>query len=152
MTDIGTPTKDRGATGRTWGALPWVPIVVLLGGALGLVEILLWPVHGGPGGPPPHGPVTPLPSAEAFAVLSAVNCALLIALVAVYVRTFAETQSQFALGLVFVLVALLFEAIVSSPFVFALFGYGPGNVGAFLALGSALEVVALVVFLALSLE
>ncbi len=137
---------------RSWGAWPWVPIVLALGVVVGLVEIVLWPVKGGPGGPPPHGPPAPLAVAELFAMLSAIDCALLVALLAVYLRTYTETRAQFALGLVVFLGALLIETVASSPFVFALFGLSPGNLGGFLSVGAALETVALVVFLTLSLE
>jgi len=141
-----------GEAGRAWGVGYWVPIVLVFGLVLGLAEIALWPTHGGPGGPPPRGPATPLAVAETFAILSAVALALLVALEVVYVRTYLETRAQFALGLVAVLLALLFENVASSPFLFAVFGYGPGNLGPFLAVGAALEVGALTLFLALSLE
>jgi hypothetical protein len=129
------------------------PLVLVAGLALGLVELLLWPVHGGPGQGPPGGP-TPPPVwvVETFVLFSAVNVALLLALVVVYGRTFAQTRAQFALGLVAFLVVLLFEAIASSPFVYAVFGLGPGTLGPFLLLGAILESVALGIFLVLSLE
>ncbi len=146
----GNDGADR-RPGRSWGAWPWVPIVLALGVVAGLVEIALWPVKGGPGGPPPHGPPAPLAVAELFAMLSAIDCALLVALLAVYLRTYTDTRAQFALGLLVFLAALLVETIASSPFVFALFGLSPGNLGGFLAVGAALETVALVVFLTLSL-
>jgi len=141
-----------GRSGRAWGAAAWIPIVVALGVVLGLAEIALWPTHGGPAGPPPRGVATPRVVAESFALLSAVALALLVALVIVYLRTFRETRAQFALGLAAVLLALLFENVAGSPFLFAVFGYGPGNLGPFLLVGTVLEVAALVLFLALSLE
>jgi len=149
------PVADLGSTtGRTRGAIVWAPLVLAVGVGLGLLEILLWPTHAATGaGPPPGGPAGPPPAlVETFALFSAVNLALLAALVVVYARTYAQTRAQFALGLVAFLVVLLFEAVASSPFVFAVFGFAPGNLGPFLLAGAILESVALVIFLVLSLE
>jgi hypothetical protein len=135
------------------GAGVWVPVTVVAGLLLGIVEVLSWPIHPGPaGGHGPGGPMAPPAAVEFFAVFSAIDVALLVALVVVYARTFRETRAQFALGLLVFLLVLLFEAFASSPFVFALFGLQPGNLGPFLLLGAILEMVALVIFLALSLE
>jgi hypothetical protein len=151
MTGEAASTAGKGAS--THGAVVCVPIVLAAGVALGLVELVLWPVRGGPGGPPPHGAgPAPLGLVEAFTLFSAVDLALLIALVVVYLRTYRDTRAQFALGLVAFLFVLLFEAIANSPFVFAVFGFGPGPLGPFLAIGAALEMAALALFLVLSLE
>jgi hypothetical protein len=143
-----------GGTSRWERAGVVVPVVLVLGLALGVLEIVLWPAHGsGGGGGMGPGPAGPPPQVvETFAIFSAVNLALLAALVVVYLRTFLDTRANFALGLVAFLVVLLFEAVAGSPFLFALFGYGPGDLGPFLLLGSILESVALVIFLVLSLE
>ena len=148
--------EAKGATrGRSIGSTGiWVPVTLVAGLVLGIVEILLWPhapAHA-PGQGPGPGPSPPTEVVEAFAVFSAIDVALLAALVVVYARTFRETRAQFALGLLVVLLVLLFQAMSNSPFVFALFGIQPGNLGPFLVLGAILEMVALVIFLLLSLE
>jgi len=128
-----------------------VPVVLVVGLAVGLLEIAFWPAHG-PGGMGP-GPVRPPPEVvQSFAIFSAVNLALLVALVIAYARTYLDTRANFALGLVAFLVVLLFEALTTSPFVYAAFGFAPGNLGPFLLVGAILEAVALVIFLVLSLE
>ena len=141
------------ATPPNVGAWISVPAVLGLGVVLGVVELLLWPVHGGPAGPPPHGGgLTPPALVEAYTLLSAIDLALLVALITVYLRTYRDTRAPFTLGLVAFLLVLLFETVASSPFLFAAFGYGPGGIGPFLAIGAGLEVVALTLFLVLSLE
>jgi hypothetical protein len=129
-----------------------VPLALVVGLCLGLLEIAFWPVRG-PGSGMGPGPLGPPPEVvKSFALFSAVNLVLLVALVIVYARTYLETRANFALGLVAFLVVLLFEALANSPFLFAVFGYAPGALGPFLLLGAILEAVALVIFLVLSLE
>ena len=149
----GNAATTRSRTGRWERGAIVVPIVLIVGLALGLLEIVLWPAHGGSGGPMHPGPAGPPPAVvETFALVSAVNLALLAALVIVYVRTYLDTRATFAFGLVAFLIVLLFEAITTSPFVYAVFGYAPGDLGPFLLVGSILEAAALVIFLVLSLE
>ncbi len=137
----------------TRGAELWAPVTIVAGLVLGVVELLLWPHPRSPaGGPGPGGMMAPPDVTVAFALFSSIDIALLVALVAVYLRTYRETRAQFALGLLVFLVVLLFEAVAGTPFLFAVFGLQPGNLGPFLLLGTILEMVALLIFLLLSLE
>jgi len=84
-------------------------------------------------------------------VLSTVGIVFLVALLVVYLRTYAQTRARFALGLVVVLLALLVESVLSSPLVYGAFGQASDGLGTFLAAADAFKVVAFAVFLYLSL-
>ena len=70
----------------------------------------------------------------------------------VYARTYRDTRSPQMLGLVLFLVALLLEAILTSPFLFARFGGPPAGADPYLLAGQLFEVAALAIFLYVSLE
>jgi hypothetical protein len=114
----------------------WVPIVLIIGFVAG--EVLSYetaiPTFSGGRGPfcfTCHFPY-PFPSNPAFGyhvVLTTVEVALLIALVVIYGRMYVETRANFALGLVFVLIALLVQTVLSYPLFQGLIGevyLGPG--------------------------
>lgn len=128
----------------------WVAVALAIALAAGAVLALLTPAPPapGPGGPGP-APSVGFPIQVFF---SGLDIVLLLALVAVYVRTYVETRARFALGLVIFLGALLLQVVLSSPAFFRALGYGPGNLGFFFLLGGVFEAVALTVFLYLSLE
>ena len=97
----------------------WVPVVVLVGLLAGEAVSLATTIQAPPcyvGGP--FGCFHPLPTNTLFeyhVILTTVEVALLIALVVIYGRMYAETKANFALGLVVVLAALLVQAVVSYP-------------------------------------
>ncbi len=130
----------------------WVVLVVVAGLAFGALLALSLPAKPGPPPPTGGGPVGPTNLGRWASVLSGLDAVLLIALVVIYLRTYADTRARFALGLVVFLLALFFQTTLTSPAFFVAFGYGPGSLGSFLFLGSLFEAIALVVFLALSLE
>jgi hypothetical protein len=128
----------------------WVLIVVAVGLAAGFALAVVTPSPPSPAmGPPGPAPSVGFPLQVFFSGLDVV---LLLALVIVYVRTYAQTRARFALGLVLFLAALLLQVVLSSPAFFRALGYGPGNLGFFFLLGGVFEAVALSVFLYLSLE
>ncbi len=131
-------------------AVVWVLLAVAAGCVAGAVLAIATPapVHA----PGPHQGPAPAVGNQLPLFVSGLDLVLLVALLAVYVRTFAETRARFALGLIIFLVVLLFEAIVSSPALFGALGYGPGNLGFFFLLSGVLEAIALTIFLYLSLE
>jgi hypothetical protein len=124
-------------------------IVIAVGLAVGALFAAVAPA---PGGSPPNAGPAPMVPHAAPLFFSGLNLVLLLALVLVYVRTYAETRARFALGLVVFLVVLFFQALASSPALLGALGYGPGDLGFFLLLSGILEAVALSVFLYLSLE
>jgi len=141
-------TAAGGVTARV-PAIGWVLIVLGIGVAAGLVFVGLGLTPTAP--PPPGGPAPVVrPAAPLF--FSGLNLVLLLALVAVYLRTNLETRARFALGLTVFLTVLFLQALASSPAVFGAFGYSPGDLGFFFLVGGILEAIALSVFLYLSLE
>ncbi len=143
------PEKKRGGA-----AGMWVLIVLLVGVLAGLVLAAL-PIPTTATTSPGRGPGLHLQLSTASdydVVLSTVGVVLLIALLVVYARVYGDTRANFALGLIVVLLALLFQSVLTSPLVFGAFGQTAGGLGTFLALADLFKVVAFVVFLYLSLE
>ncbi len=143
------PEKKRGGAAGVW-----VLIVLLVGVAAGFLLAAL------PSGAttvvsPGRGPGWRLElttASDVDVVLSTVGIALLIALLVVYARVYADTKANFSLGLVVVLLALLFESVLTSPFLFGAFGQTADGLGTFLAVADLFKIVAFTVFLVLSLE
>jgi len=130
----------------------WVPVVLAAGVLVGaMMTALPTPVRGPGPGRPAYFPV--LENLEDVGlILSGVSLALLVALLFVYARTYADTRARFALGIVFVLGALLLEAILSSPLLFHVFGFPAGSLAPFLLLANGFKIAAFTIFLYLSLE
>ena len=132
----------------------WVPVVLLIGLAAGLVLAAV-PLPSTTATSPGHGPGIHLQLATATdfdVILSTVGIALLLALTFVYAGMYAATKASFALGLVVVLLALLLESVLSSPLVYGAFGEPTGTLGTFLAFADGFKIVAFTVLLYLSLE
>ncbi len=85
-------------------------------------------------------------------ILSTVSIVLLVALIFIYSRTYADTKARFALGLVGVLVALLLQSILTSPMVYGVFGGASGEIGTYLLLSDVFKIGAFTVFMYLSLD
>ncbi len=134
-----------------FGAAALVLLVLGAGALIGLALTLLTaPLPGPPG---PHGAPPPTHGLLLLSgTITGIDLALLLTLVGVYVRTFLDTRARFAAGLVVVLVALTLQTLVASPFVFGVFGLGPGGLWPFLFVSLVFGAVALAVFLYLSLE
>ncbi len=133
------------------GSLARVLLVALGGGIIGLaITFLVRPMPGPPG---PHGVAAPTPHLLLLSgAIAGIDLALLVALVAVYLRTYLDTRARFAAGLVVFLVALLLQTFVTAPFIVGAFGFGVGGLWPFLFASSLFGAVALAVFLFLSLE
>ncbi|HTP55483.1 MAG TPA: hypothetical protein VML53_02300 [Thermoplasmata archaeon] len=141
--DAPTPMRVRGAG--------WVALVVVIGALVGGALAAGTPTMPAPPGPG-HGGPSPGQYQWLAIVLGAVDSALLLALLIVYVRTYAETRARFALGLLVVFAALFLQTVAGSPAVSGRFGVGPGGLGPFLLLAALFEAIAFAVFLFLSLE
>jgi hypothetical protein len=141
-----------------------VALVLVVGALAGILLGVVAPQVA----PPPHGPCSgpvdcpPAPPPRSAAaifgyphvavVLACVALATLLALLVVYGRTYRETRAPQILGLLVFLLALLLESVLTSPFLFARFGGAPAGVDPYLLAGQAFEVVALALFLYLSLQ
>ena len=132
----------------------WVVVVLLVGLIAGTLvsDLATLPRPERPSPFRDFGPVfNPDPSIRLHIVLTTVEVAMLLALVAIYVRIYSETRANFALGLTVVLSALFLQTLFSYPLLLGTEGVilVPGTltwVADFLTLG------AYTVFLYLSLE
>jgi hypothetical protein len=147
------PTKKGG--GRYVQKL-WVPVVLAIGFVAGEAisygaEVQEPPGRGGPFGthfyPFPTNPIFPY-----HVLFTTMAVALLIALVVIYGRMYLETSANFALGLVFVLVALLVQTLLSNPILEDLVGQVPMGPGYSTPTADIFTVCAYTVFLYLSLD
>jgi hypothetical protein len=131
----------------------WVVVVLLAGLIVGILvsDLATLPVSSRPF---PFRGITqfnPDPSIRLHIVLTTVEVTMLVALVMVYVKVFAETRARFALGLVVVLSALFLQTIFSYPLILGTEGVilVPGSLT---MLADFLTLGAYTVFLYLSLE
>jgi hypothetical protein len=127
----------------------WTLAVIGIGVASGLL-LAAFPRAGRPG--PFHGLGLFETLEDVDVVLSTIGLATLVALLVVYAKTYADTGARFALGLIFVLAALLFQALLTSPLLFGLFGHELGGLGPFVLVADAFKAAAFVAFLYLSLQ
>ena len=85
-------------------------------------------------------------------VMSTVSISLLIALVVVYLRIYAKTGANFALGILVVMFALLLQALFRYPLVLAFVGRIEFQSVSFLTVADIFSIAAYSIFLYLSLE
>ena len=85
-------------------------------------------------------------------VVSTVNIALLVILIATYVSIYVKTRSEFTIGLLIFAVVFLMKDLTASPFVIGAFGFGLFGLGPFALLPDLFELVALSVLLYLSVK
>lgn len=147
---------ERSERGRVAAGKVWAPVLLVAGVALGLLLAAVTPSPTGPlpgmgGGPHLGGPRLETP-ADVDVVLATVSVVLLVALLVVYVRVYAETGARFSLGLVVVFLALLVQSLATWPPLFGAFGRSPGDLAPFLLLANVFKVAAFSVLLYLSLE
>jgi len=88
----------------------------------------------------------------AFTVISTLNIALLVILIAIYADIYIKTRSQFTIGLVIFGVVFLVKDLTSSPLVTSLMGYRAYGLGPFEFLPGLFEFFALSVLLYLSIK
>jgi len=130
-------------------------LVVVLVGILAAIwaESTLFPQFS-PFGPPPF-----LPGAYRFdfeffyiaqTVVSSIDVALSIILLALYISIYEKTRSSFTIGLVIFSAVFLLDSIASDPLVIRLFGYRPTGLGPFALLPALFGFGALLVLLYLS--
>lgn len=134
----------------------WVPVILVLAVLLGLVLAETIP------SPPtcPAGYICPpvyffLLSVHGalilHVVLSTIEIVLLVSLVAVYIKVYAETRANFSLGLIIVLGALFIHSILSFPLLVNEIGQTLYGSGLFFPYTDVLTIIAYSVFLYLSL-
>ena len=108
-------------------------------------------------------PFRPLPRPEfnpadlefyyiARTVLSTVNIALLVFLIATYATIYTKTRSQFTIGLLIFAIIFLIKDLTESPFITGAFGFSVYGLGPFALLPDMFELAALSVLLYLSVK
>jgi hypothetical protein len=106
-------------------------------------------------------PFRPLPQPEfnpadlefyyiARTVVSTINIALLVFLIATYVTIYSKTKSEFTIGLLIFAIVFLIKDLTASPFVTGAFGFRLYGLGPFALLPDLFELAALSVLLYLS--
>jgi ABC-type Fe3+ transport system permease subunit len=81
------------------------------------------------------------------AVLSTVNLALLVVLLAICVGVYLDTRSEFALGLLIFAVAMMMYAVTSNPWMQSAFGFRAYGLGPFAFFPDLFALTALVILL-----
>lgn len=108
-------------------------------------------------------PFRPLPRPEfnpgdlefyyiARTVVSTINIALLVFLIAMYVTIYAKTKSEFTIGLLLFAIIFLIKDLMASPFIIGAFGFSLYGLGPFALLPDLFELVALSILLYLSVK
>jgi hypothetical protein len=108
-------------------------------------------------------PFRPLPAPEfnpadlefyyiAKTVVSTINIALLVFLIATYVTIYSKTKSEFTIGLLIFAVIFLIKDLTASPFITGAFGFRLYGLGPFALLPDVFELAALSVLLYLSVK
>lgn len=83
-------------------------------------------------------------------VVSTINIALLVFLIATYATIYSKTKSEFTIGLLIFATVFLLKDLTASPFVTGAFGFRPSGLGPFALLPDLFEFAALSVLLYLS--
>ena len=133
----------------------WVPVVLVIGFVAGEAMSYGTQVEEPQGGFMFGNHFHPFPTNPVFGyhvLFSTVEVALLVALVVIYGRMFLETKANFALGLIFVLFALLVEALLSNPILEDLIGTPPIGPGYLTPAADIFTICAYTIFLYLSLD
>jgi len=81
-----------------------------------------------------------------------INIALCSILIYLYIDVYRKVHSEFTLGLIIAMVALLIYAITSNPLFHIIFGFRGIGMGPFLILPDLFAAVALMILLSLSLK
>jgi hypothetical protein len=85
-------------------------------------------------------------------VVSTINIALLVFLIATYATIYSKTKSQFTMGLLIFATVFLMKDLTASPFVTGAFGFRSSGLGPFALLPDLFELAALSVLLYLSVK
>jgi hypothetical protein len=85
-------------------------------------------------------------------VVSTINIALLIVLVATYASIYMKTKSEFTIGLLIFAIVFLMKDLASNPYVPGAFGFQLFGLGPFALLPDVFELIALSVLVYLSIK
>ena len=85
-------------------------------------------------------------------VVSTINIALLVFLIATYATIYSKTRSEFTIGLMIFASVFLMKDLVASPLIIGVFGFRLSGLGPFALLPDLFEFAALSVLLYLSVK
>ena len=85
-------------------------------------------------------------------VVSTINIATLVFLIATYVTIYSKTRSEFTIGLIIFALVFLMKDLAASPLVIGAFGFRASGLGPFALLPDLFEFAALSVLLYLSVK
>jgi hypothetical protein len=132
--------------GRLWILLATVAIVLVI--AMVWAVFTFWlPFFPGPGMPPYYLPGDIELLYTAKAVVSTMNIALLIFLLATYIDIYKKTRSEFTIGLIIFSMIFMLYLVVYNPLIIWAFGYRIYGMGPFALLPDIFTLAALVVLL-----
>lgn len=139
------------AVGKKGPTKLWLPVVLVVGVLVGLALSYLVPepffIGPGPGFADRFRDAIVL-----HMILSTVSISLLVALIVIYLKVYAETGARFALGILVVMLALLMESLFQYPLLLGLYAGYPVTFGPFLSSADLFTIAAYTIFLYLSLE
>ncbi|HYC26690.1 MAG TPA: hypothetical protein VEB67_01555 [Nitrososphaerales archaeon] len=127
----------------------WLPVVVAIGFLVGWALSYEVPA---PFGYWRFGPDQFRDTIILHTILSTVSIALILALIVIYMKVYADTGARFALGITVVFFALFIQALFQYPLLLGLAGPFPEGQGQYLSFGDLFTIAAYAVFLYLSLE
>jgi hypothetical protein len=84
--------------------------------------------------------------------VTTINITISLLLIGLYVNIYRKVKSDFTLGLIIVMFAMLIYAVTSNPLFHGIFGYGGFGLGPFTMISDLFATVALVTLLYLSLK
>ena len=141
--------SQQAGRGPRWLLVPLVLAIGVLAG-VALSYLIHLPSGFGPFPPPPFDQFRNL--IIVHMVLSTVIISLQLALVIVYLRTYAATGARFALGILVVMSALLLQSLFQYPLVLGSVGRYADQFGPYLSTADLFTVAAYTIFLYLSLD
>jgi hypothetical protein len=112
--------------------------------------------------PPPHGDRPPhIPEMEQDpsnyliilkTTITMMNIAISLILILLYIKIYNEVRSEFTIGLIVVMFALLIYCVTSNPLLLSLFGYRSFGTGPFMIIPDLFATIGLATLLYLSLK
>ena len=132
-----------------------MPIVILIGAVIGIASALNLRVEfpRTDFGPTVSGQnVGPLEFLQYHIVLSMISMIILVALIAVYSRSYIQTRANFMFGLLVVLFALLLQGLLQNPLAHLMISPNLEAENFYSPVSDVFTIVAYAVFLYLSLE
>jgi hypothetical protein len=146
--------SERSMKKRTINAL--IICTILFAGILGALIGSLYAPAPPHSDRPPHIPDIEQDSHNYLMVMKTtitmINIALSLILIALYFKIYDEVRSDFTIGLIVVMFALLIYSVTSNPLLLSMFGYRGFGMGPFMIIPDMFSTISLATLLYLSLK